>query len=96
MQVQDVVKRSLETFGEVFPNQLGSDLRLEEVRLSDDEIVWSTTVSFRNPDKPEGVEPSVKMNGLEALLGANKAKERAYKTVRLRDTDGKLLGIVNG
>ena len=91
MDVQDAVRQSVTVFGAVFPTEMKQDWRLEEVVLSDDEEVWRTTISFRNPDQSE----SAQVNNLAAMLGSKHIPGRIYKMIEVRATDGRLLGIVN-
>lgn len=94
MEVQEIVRKAITTFGELFPNEMKKDLRLEEVRLSDDEAIWSTTVSFKNPDTDDELALDQQSQSVAALLGVRR-HPRKYKTVTLRSGDGQLLGIVD-
>ena len=95
MNARDAVVQSLRSYGEVFPPNLQDDLRLEEVRLSDDENLWLTTLSVRNPEHSHTqAAPEPAQNSLAALFNASPAK-RIFKTIRLRSSDGTLRGIVD-
>jgi len=95
MEVQEAVRQSIQAFGTVFPPEMQKDLRLEEVALSKDEEVWLTTVSFRNPEVSDVEISAPAPNSLAAMLGARQPQGRIYKTIRVRSTDGRLLGIGN-
>ena len=95
MDVQDAVRQSIQAFGTIFPPELQKSLRLEEVSLSPDEEVWLTTISFRNPDVSDIEISAPAPNSLAAMLGAKQPNGRIYKTIRVRSTDGRLLGIGN-
>jgi hypothetical protein len=95
LQVQEAVRRSLNTFIELFPNAELQDLRLEEVSLSPDESSWLVTVSYKNPDyKEEQEDHSATSTGLSVLLGNYRGvSRRLNKTIKLRADNGEFVGI---
>ena len=95
--VRDAVKLSLQNLQDIFPGELMTELRLEEVTLSDDERKWNVTVSFLNPDFERELESRAKNNnGLAHVLNqGQQVSLRRYKTVTVSAAEGKLLGVKN-
>ena len=97
MEVKEVVQKAVTTFAEVYPEATKKDLRLEEVFLSDDELNWLTTVSYKNPDYDEEQSEQPLYSDLANMLGrASGPKRRIYKQVKFRADSGKFIGITNG
>jgi hypothetical protein len=94
MSVEDAVRESLKAFASVFGEAAQTDLRLEEVALSEDESLWVTTVSYPNPDLTDVTVSPPAPNSLAALFSSATPK-RLYKVIRLRADDGRFLGIKN-
>lgn len=95
MELQEAVRTSLKAFGELFPETMENDLRLEEAELDTDASIWNVTVSLRNPDL-SGVKVSEPApNSLAALLYPKGTNGRTYKTIRVSEQNGRILGIGN-
>lgn len=99
LQVKDAVKVSLATFAELFPAETFQDLRLEEVKLTDDEQNWSVTVSYKNPDMEDelAVKRAENKNPLAAFTGTStpSVSTRQFKSINIKAEDGSLTGIKN-
>jgi len=100
LEVKEAVQVSISTFANLFPTEKHQDLHLEEVKLSADENSWIITVSYKNPDLEEELRVKRADNNLlNPFVGGGAKVEqvhtRHYKSISIKATDGKLMGIMN-
>ncbi len=86
MEVQEAIRRAKEYVLDVFRDEEPTNVGLEEVEFDDREDVWNVTIGF---SRPWNSTKSV----MASLAGEQPPKKRAYKVVRLRDSDGKMIAI---
>ena len=84
MDVKEAVHAAKSFVADLLSDENPSDLGLEEVDFDDNQGVWNVTVGFSRPWNKN-------MNVIMQLGGSPAA--RAYRVVRVRDIDGKFLGI---
>ena len=99
LHVKEAVRKSLQSFGELFPDETERGLRLEEVSLDDAEKNWEITLSFKNPEFEEAVAAAKKLapSGIQGMFGPERSDVpyRFYKTLAIRAEDGELVGVRN-
>jgi hypothetical protein len=86
MEVQEAIKLAKRYVLDVFADEDPSNVGLEEVEFDDGNDVWNVTIGF---SRPWNSTKSV----MASLAGEQPPKKRAYKVVRLRNADGKMIGI---
>lgn len=86
MEVQEAIKLAKRYVLDVFADEEPTNVGLEEVEFDDSDGVWNVTIGF---SRPWNSTKSV----MATLAGEQPPKKRAYKVVRLRNTDGKMIGI---
>jgi hypothetical protein len=79
--VKEAVKNATLFFAEVFPN--ATDVRLEEVELSDEGPWWNVTLSFPGPSPTSAIA---------SVLGGQQG--RIYKLVKIDAESGEPKGIL--
>lgn len=85
MEVQDAVKLAKKYVADVFRDEEPTNIGLEEIEFDDKDSSWNVTIGFSRPWN------SVKTS-LAAITGET-TKKRAYKIVRIRDDDGRMIAI---
>ena len=86
MEVQEAIRRAKEYVLDVFRDEEPTNVGLEEVEFDDRDNVWNVTIGFSRPWN------STK-SFTASLAGEQAPRKRAYKIVRMRDSDGKMIAI---
>lgn len=84
MRVKEAVQKASRYLPEVFESAAGKELRLEGVEKSEDGRFWKVTFSYDTNAPSTGLAVRV-----PSLL-------RDFKTVKIRDDNGELIGAQNG
>lgn len=85
MDVQEAAKVAKNFVEQVFSDEEPTNIGLEEIEFDERSDAWDVTVAFSRPWN------SVK-TALSSITGEPLAK-RAYKVVRIKNSDGSLIGI---
>lgn len=89
MNAKEAVKIAIEHVRDLFESEKISNLGLEEVEYEENERSWVVTVGFSRPwDFPTGPLAAAISNHL-------KPDRRDYKTVRIRESDSKVISVKN-
>ena len=89
MDVKEAVAAAKSYVTDIFSSERISAVQLEEVEFDDKQLVWNITVGFwRRADDEDFPYASQ----LQAAL-SRVAKQRSFKIVRLRDSDGQVLSL---
>jgi hypothetical protein len=88
IQVQDAVKNALTQLNAIMPQYAGSEARLEEVELAEQEDAWLITFSV----------PAPNANTFPTFLGQISpsspfGSNRVGKVVKLRASDGQFISV---
>jgi hypothetical protein len=83
ISLKEAVKAATEFVADVFADQQIAGLRVEEVEFDEGDGCWQITISF--------VRSTIPSAAVAAFLGAETG--RAYKTVAVRASDGKVLSV---
>ena len=88
IQVQDAVKTALTQLNQIMPQYGGSEARLEEVELAEQEDAWLITFSVPTPNS----------GSFSSLLGQISppspfGSNRVAKVVKLRASDGQFISV---
>jgi len=83
IEVKTAVLKAMEFLRETFPPEKISDVRLEEVVLSEDDLLWHITLSFLRPLRA----PTHVMAAIDEM-SEMKQSERDYKVFAIRTEDG--------
>ena len=86
MDVKEVVKLSKQYVSDLFRDENLTNLGLEEIEYDDAGEIWYVTLGFSRPWDRD-------ITGLGALTGAMKQPFRAYRVVKIRNTDGEVLSV---
>lgn len=86
MEVQEAIRLAKSYVVDVFKDEEPTNVGLEEVEFDDADQIWNVTIGF---SRPWNSTKSVLAN----LSGEASPKRRAYKIVRIRDDDGKMIAI---
>jgi hypothetical protein len=86
MEVQEAIRLAKHYVADVFSDEEPTNVGLEEVEFDDADQTWNVTIGF---SRPWNSTKSVLAN----LSGEAPPKKRAYKIVRIRDNDGKMIAI---
>lgn len=85
MDVKEAVARAKTYITEAFDGEGLRNLGLEEVRFDDEADAWRITLGFSRPwDAPKIVTDG---------LGRDRDINRSYKTVRMANSDGRLIAV---
>jgi len=86
MEVQEAIRLAKDYVTNVFQDEDPTNVGLEEVEFDETDQIWNVTIGFSRP-----------WNSTKSLLanisGEALPKKRAYKVVRIRDNDGKMVAI---
>lgn len=86
MEVQEAIRLAKDYVTNVFQDEDPTNVGLEEVEFDETDQIWNVTIGFSRP-----------WNSTKSLLanisGEAPPKKRAYKVVRIRDNDGKMVAI---
>jgi hypothetical protein len=85
VEVKKAVRIALEYASDLFSSEPVIDPRLEEVSLSDDEKLWTVTISF--------IRPTPKSPNHQTIIDALKPPEREYKSITVDSQTGKVLSM---
>jgi hypothetical protein len=83
ISLKEAVKAATESVADIFADQQIAGLRVEEVELEEHDDCWQITLSFIRGTNPGAVAA--------AFIGGDAG--RAYKTVAVRASDGKVLSV---
>jgi hypothetical protein len=87
IQVQDAVKTALTQLNEIMPQYAGSEARLEEVELAENDDAWLITFSV---PAPNAINLSIfDRVSQDSPFGSN----RIGKVVKLRASDGRFISV---
>jgi hypothetical protein len=87
MDVKVAVSTAKEQVKELFSADNVSNVTLEEINFAESDEVWEITVGITRPSAIP------RNNSLAALVTPE--FERAYKVVRIRDSDQRILSVTN-
>ena len=85
MDVREAVKQAKQYVANLFQEEGVQNLGLEEVEHDDSAGAWDVTVGFSRPWTNE--------SPMRTALQIPSPLKRAYKVVRIRDEDGKILSV---
>jgi len=85
VQLKDAVSRARAYLTDFFSMNSVKELQLEGVELSEDEKYWLVTFSYFGPEELSDAEPSF-----------GKPFYKTYKSVKIKASDGSLVGLKNG
>ena len=85
IEVKAAIMKAMEFLMETFPDEKISDARLEEVVLSEDDLLWHITLSFVRPLRA----PTHLMAALDEM-SETKQSERDYKVFAIHTEDGRV------
>jgi hypothetical protein len=88
IEVKQAVETAANYLADLFAEEGISDIRLEEVELSDDSQTWYITFSFLRKAKQTGRQA---MDDLQYALGQH--HDRDYKVLALRADDGVVTSV---
>jgi hypothetical protein len=83
ISLKEAVQAAKESVAEIFGDQQIAGLRVEEVEFEERDDCWQITLSFVRSTNPGAVAA--------AFIGGDAG--RAYKTVTVRASDGKVLSV---
>lgn len=86
MNVPEVVRLAKRYVVELFEEENPLNVGLEEIEFDDRKKEWDVTIGFSRPW-------NVNRNVLATLQVEPAAPGRSYKVVRIRDSDGQLIGL---
>jgi len=89
MQVSEAVRTARAYIADLFADEKIIEIGLEEVRIDDG--VWEVTIGFRRPWPKRIRTESDRMH--EIFKPKYKFQDRWYKLVKIRDSDGVVLGV---
>lgn len=89
MTAKEAVRIAIEHVRDLFESEKLSNLGLEEVEYEDNDHSWTVTVGFSRPwDFPPSPFAAVLSNQM-------RPERRDYKTVRIRESDSKVISVKN-
>jgi malate synthase len=92
IEVKEAVQAAMRYTAELFAQEGVSDIRLEEVELSEDSATWHVTLSFLRKHKASSVSPA-----LEELLHAGTVfgpqMDRDFKVLSVRADNGVVTAV---
>lgn len=86
MDVAEVVRLAKGYVSDLFAEEQPVNVGLEEIEFDDKKDEWDVTIGFSRPW-------NLNRNALTALTGDPVATGRSYKVVRIRDSDGIMVGL---
>ncbi|WP_269513849.1 hypothetical protein [Brevundimonas subvibrioides] len=86
MNVPEVVRLAKGYVVQLFEEENPLNVGLEEIEFDDKKQEWDVTIGFSRPW-------NVSRNALSALTGEASPAGRSYKIVRIRDSDGQMVGL---
>ena len=90
IEVKQAVETAANYLADLFANEGISDIRLEEVELSEDGQTWYVTLSFLRTRKATG---RTLVDGLRVGSVGGIEKDRDFKVLALRATDGQVTSV---
>ncbi len=90
IEVKQAVETAANYLADLFADEDISDIRLEEVELSEDSQTWHVTLSFLRRRKATG-QPLVDALRVGSVGGAQ--MDRDFKVLALRATDGQVTSL---
>lgn len=88
MDVKAAAKEAKAYVKDLFNEEIVSRVQLEEVDFDDSKNVWVITVGFWRRPSRDTSDPTA---ALSRIIGPH--SERSFKTVCIRDLDGKVLSV---
>ncbi len=85
IEVKAAIVRAMKFLIEAFPDERISDVRLEEVVLSEDDLFWHITLSFVRPLRA-ATDIAAEMDKTTATAHS----ERDYKVLAIHTNDGRI------
>ena len=89
MEVKEAVRLARDHIMELFAPEGISSVRLEEVVFDDEDDIWKITIGFMRP------EDSTKSSLVNPLSDMFNLRERVYKSVHIRDSNGHVIAVLN-
>lgn len=93
MEVKDAVKIAKQNVVELFADERFDEICLEETEFDDHKMEWHITVRFCRTFVSDTFR-TVRGGRILAVPAAR--SERSFKVVRIRGSDGKVLGVKDG
>lgn len=91
MEAKEAVQRAKAYVIELFGADGIADLRLEEIEHEEGRGIWSVTLGFLRRRETAAADGSP--SGLMAALQSLQGQTRAYRVVRIRESDGMVLSV---
>ena len=89
VDIKSAVKKAKEYLADFFPEEIDT-IRLEETELNEDGTFWRVTLSFLELMDPSTTIKSPFSNMFEGSVSYG---NRIYKSLRVRASDGEVLGM---
>ena len=94
MEVKDAVKVAKQHVAELFADERIDEIGLEETEYDERKTEWQITVGFRRTFVSDAIIKTGTGAGRRLAAPAVRS-ERSYKVVRIREGDGKVLGVID-
>lgn len=85
MEVKDAVKAAKAYISDLLAEEGMINLGLEEIEYDDSQSVWDVTLGFSRPWNT--------LRGPLSTITGESSSRRAYRVVRVRDSDGRVLSV---
>ena len=88
MDVRDAVSAARGAIEQAYRDEVIDGVGLEEFAFDDVSQEWKITIGFRRPERP--LTETAERGAFRYFL-----PDMAYKLVRIRDSDGKVMGVTD-